>query len=129
MKTIRQAIMRVSLQMLSEFVDAANMVNERPYSVDYYLKTPEMLHKLLMLPRNATIVAVSEHAFFVTNQIGVRVKCPDFVETQEGESLPEVRASYVQYSRNNVKYVANFYCWEGTALCAGFGPEPHVVQS
>ncbi len=113
----RQAVMRISVEALDGLrLQDANKQGHPTCGLEYYLAAPENMHRLLMLPRNYTVRDSSKHAYFAYAQIGVRLECPDFMEVQEGQMLPEVCAIYNQVEEGGKVRTLNFVCWSGAAV-------------
>ena len=102
MKATRQAVMRVSRQLLEELMPDwktaavlryGELIEER-LAPDRVAEIAEPYHKALKLPTNCRITGISIGFGFDHDEIGFRIESLDFVETLEGNMLPEVQAVY-----------------------------------
>lgn len=93
MNTTRQAILLVSRQVLEAIMPDWRW-HWRRDPVYNYTPPAAPFYVALKLPENCRITGVSADCAFNKDQIAFRIESPDFVETMEGCTLPEVRAVY-----------------------------------
>lgn len=112
---MRTAIARVSRQLvedvLGEKYDGCTMCVACILGL-----RKEDLHAALKLPENARVDAVAYD--FYTDQVLLRIECPDFREVAEGETLPEVEAMYrrQENAEGDDRFPCVFDGWQGDAL-------------
>lgn len=145
MKTTRQAVMKVSRQLLEQLMPDwetaaqlryGQMIGGRfPADVDV-ISIP--YHMALKLPDSCSITGISSQLHFYSDEIAFRIESPDFVETEHGCRLPEVQAVYQNKYEFNFKPTVEvqlqsatgyFLCWAGPAVAVQrtYGPDGKEV--
>lgn len=108
MKTSRQAIMRVSRELVEQVWPEG--IGQTMLG-DVLGERYEGLRKALRLPADCIITGVSLHLDMHRDLIAMRVQSPEFIETAEACTLPEVEAVY-----DDVGGKTHWLGWRGTAV-------------
>lgn len=108
MKMSRQAIMRASRELVEQMWPGG--IGKAMFG-DVLGERYEGLRKALLLPADCIITGVSLHLDMHRDLIVMRVQSPEFVETPEACTLPEVEAIYGEEG-GKTKFVG----WQGSAV-------------
>lgn len=101
-----QAVMNVSRQLLLPLLPEGKEIDciADRLGVKY-----DWLAKALHFPEGTKITGVSVSLRFWYDEISLRLESPDFIETEEGNCLPEVQALYDWDEKGNPTFAG--WCW------------------
>lgn len=116
MTATRQAILRCTRELILAVLPEGRSVLDLDGVADESGERFRWLAEAMKLPANAAITGVSAHAYFLKDEIAVRIACEDFVQTQPGNCLPEVAALYRAGAAG-----AAFDGWAGPAVRTDLG--------
>ena len=125
MNTTKQAVMYVNRKLLEELLpDFENvallrygdLVNNQLSVTEKLAEMAKPFHTALKLPASCWITAISPHCRFINDEVTFRIESPDFVETQEVCTLPEVRALYQTVHKEGKPDWSYFLRWEWPAV-------------
>lgn len=112
MRTTRQAVMNVSRELMEHMLPPGKVIEcvADKLGVQY-----EWLVEAMQLPAGSRITGVSIAVRFFHDEVAIRIEHPDFIETAEARTLPEVQAIYERNADGSPRFVK----WCGAAVGEG----------
>lgn len=89
--------------------DLVTPVGERRAAI---LRVPwETLRSVLLLPDNCRLNAISQNAYFESDEVALRVESPEFPDTPHGSALPTLAVRYSSVQQPDGTRLPRFDGW------------------